>query len=58
VATQTEIHHFLRLLFVKLGTQHCPECDVPIEPQSVEAIVARLMREQRGRQNRGAGARW
>jgi excinuclease ABC subunit A len=49
VATQTEIHHFLRLLFVKLGTQHCPGCDVPIEPQSVEAIVARLMREQRGR---------
>jgi excinuclease ABC subunit A len=49
VATQTEIHHFLRLLFVKLGTQHCPECDVPIEPQSVEAIVARLMKEQRGR---------
>ncbi|HYC34941.1 MAG TPA: excinuclease ABC subunit UvrA [Usitatibacter sp.] len=49
VATQTEIHHFLRLLFVKLGTQHCPACDVPIEPQSVEAIVARLMREQRGK---------
>jgi excinuclease ABC subunit A len=49
VATQTEIHHFLRLLFVKLGTQHCPECDVPIEPQSVDAIVARLMKEQRGK---------
>jgi excinuclease ABC subunit A len=49
VATQTEIHHFLRLLFVKLGTQYCPACDVPIEPQSVEAIVARLMKEQRGR---------
>ncbi|HET7547251.1 MAG TPA: excinuclease ABC subunit UvrA, partial [Usitatibacter sp.] len=49
VATQTEIHHFLRLLFVKLGTQHCPECDVPIEPQSVDAIVARVMREQRGK---------
>ena len=49
VATQTEIHHFLRLLFVKLGTQHCPDCDVPIEPQSVEAIVARLMKEQRGK---------
>ena len=48
VATQTEIHHFLRLLFVKLGTQHCPACDVPIEPQSVEAIVARLMKERRG----------
>ncbi len=48
VATQTEIHHFLRLLFVKLGTQHCPECDAAIEPQSAEAIVARLMRECRG----------
>jgi len=50
VATQTEIHHFLRLLFVKLGTQYCPECDVPIEPQSIDAIVARLMKEQRGKQ--------
>ena len=48
VATQTEIHHFLRLLFVKLGTQYCPECDVPIEPQSIDAIVARLMKERRG----------
>ncbi|MGZ5035805.1 MAG: excinuclease ABC subunit UvrA [Usitatibacter sp.] len=48
VATQTEIQHFLRLLFVKLGTQFCPECDVPIEPQSVDAIVARLMKERRG----------
>jgi excinuclease ABC subunit A len=49
VATQTEIHHFLRLLFVKLGTQFCPDCDVAIEPQSAEVIVARLMKEQRGR---------
>ncbi|HEX7606654.1 MAG TPA: excinuclease ABC subunit A, partial [Usitatibacter sp.] len=48
VATQTEIQHFLRLLFVKLGTQYCPDCDVPIEPQSVDAIVARLMKERRG----------
>jgi excinuclease ABC subunit A len=48
VGTLTEIHHFLRLLFVKLGTQHCPECDVPIEPQSEDAIVARLMKAYRG----------
>jgi len=48
VGTLTEIHHFLRLLFVKLGTQHCPECDVPIEPQSEDAIVARLMKAHRG----------
>jgi len=48
VGTLTEIHHFLRLLFVKLGTQHCPGCDVPIEPQSEDAIAARVMKEHRG----------
>ncbi|HSB48053.1 MAG TPA: excinuclease ABC subunit A, partial [Burkholderiales bacterium] len=48
VATLTEIHHFLRLLYVKLGTQHCPRCEVPIEPQSVDAIAARILREHRG----------
>ena len=48
VATLTEIYHFLRLLFVKLGTQYCPECKVPIEAQTAEAILARIMRELRG----------
>ena len=49
VGTLTEIHHFLRLLFVKLGTQHCPDCMAPIEPQSPEAIAARIMRDYKGR---------
>jgi len=49
VATLTEIYHFLRLLFVKLGTQYCADCDLPIEPQSETAIVARLLRDYRGR---------
>jgi len=48
VATLTEIHHFLRLLYVKLGTQHCPRCEVPIEPQSADAIVAAILRHHRG----------
>jgi excinuclease ABC subunit A len=48
VATLTEVYHFLRLLYVKLGTQHCPDCQVPIEPQSLDVIVARLMRTHRG----------
>jgi excinuclease ABC subunit A len=48
VATLTEIHHFLRLLYVKLGTQHCPDCDVAIESQSAASIAARLLREHRG----------
>jgi excinuclease ABC subunit A len=48
VATLTEIYHFLRLLYVKLGTQYCPECDVPIEPQTPDSIVASIMRLYRG----------
>ncbi len=48
VGTLTEVHHFLRLLFVKLGIQHCPDCQLPIEPQSEDAIAARLMRDYRG----------
>ena len=48
VATLTEIYHFLRLLYVKLGTQHCPTCDSRIEPQSFDAIAARILREHRG----------
>ena len=49
VATLTEIYHFLRLLYVKLGTQYCPDCDVAIAPQSLDSIAARIMREHRGR---------
>jgi excinuclease ABC subunit A len=49
VATLTEIYHFLRLLYVKLGVQFCPACNARIEPQSAEAIAARLMREFRGK---------
>ena len=48
VATLTEIYHFLRLLYVKLGTQYCPDCDVPIEPQSFDAIAARILRSYKG----------
>jgi excinuclease ABC subunit A len=48
VATMTEVYHFLRLLYMKLGVQHCPQCRVPIEPQSFESIAARIQRDYRG----------
>ena len=48
VATLTEIYHFLRLLYVKLGAQHCPTCNTTIEPQSAEAIAARILKDYRG----------
>ncbi|MHB8834847.1 MAG: excinuclease ABC subunit UvrA [Candidatus Methylomirabilia bacterium] len=49
VATQTEIAHFLRLLYARLGTQYCPACEVPIKPQSLDAIAAGILKRQRGR---------
>ncbi len=50
VATVTEIHHFLRLLFARLGTQYCPDCHLPVEGQTRDALAGGLRRElkQRG----------
>jgi excinuclease ABC subunit A len=44
VATVTEIYHFLRLLFAKLGTQYCPDCAQPVEPQTRDALVQRVIK--------------
>jgi excinuclease ABC subunit A len=48
VATMTEVYHFLRLLYVKLGVQHCPDCNVPVSPQSFDAIAAAILRDLKG----------
>ena len=49
VATVTEIYHFVRLLFARLGTQHCPECELPVESQSRDELARRLQQEVRRR---------
>ncbi|MET0517793.1 MAG: excinuclease ABC subunit UvrA, partial [Burkholderiaceae bacterium] len=48
VATTTEVWHFLRLLYVKLGVQHCVNDGTPVRPQSVESIAAQLLRDHKG----------
>ncbi len=42
VATVTEMHHFLRLLFARLGTTHCPDCALPVEGQTRDQVGRRL----------------
>jgi excinuclease ABC subunit A len=42
VATVTEVYHYLRLLYAKIGVQHCPQCDVQITSQTAEQILAHL----------------
>ena len=39
VGTVTEIHDYLRLLFARAGTPHCPEHDLPLQAQSVAQMV-------------------
>ena len=39
VGTVTEIHDYLRLLFARAGTPHCPEHGQPLEAQSVSQMV-------------------
>lgn len=43
VATSTEIHDYLRLLFATIGHSHCPRCGRPVARQSAEEIVERLL---------------
>jgi len=43
VGTQTEIYDYLRLLFARAGTPHCPKCDRVIERQTVQQIVDAIL---------------
>jgi excinuclease ABC subunit A len=43
VGTVTEIYDYLRLLFARVGTPHCPQCGRVIAPQTVQQIVDRVM---------------
>ena len=45
VATVTEIYHFLRLLFAKLGTTYCPDCQLPVEGRTRDQVGQSLQDE-------------
>ncbi|MDR2708139.1 MAG: excinuclease ABC subunit UvrA [Nitrososphaerota archaeon] len=46
VGTVTEIYDYLRLLFARIGTHHCPKCGSSIHPQSPENITRLIMQEK------------
>ena len=48
VGTTTEVWHFLRLLYVKLGVQHCIHDGAAVQPQTPERIAAQLLAQFRG----------
>jgi len=43
VGTVTEIHDYLRLLFARAGTPHCPDHDLPLQAQTVSQMVDAVM---------------
>src|SRR5260370_29298703 len=49
VATVTEIHDYLRLLYARLGTAHCPSCGQVIRRQTPEQMVAGVLAMRDGR---------
>src|SRR5262249_29854808 len=43
VGTATEVYDYLRLLFARAGTVHCPQCDDGVQPDSPSAGAARVL---------------
>ena len=43
VGTVTEIQDYLRLLYGRAGTPHCPQCDRPISPQTIDEMVDQIL---------------
>lgn len=48
VGTVTEIYDYLRLLFARIGTPHCPECGSEIKPQTIDEIVDKILKLDEG----------
>ncbi len=42
VGTVTEVMDYLRVLYARVGTPHCPECGRPVRPQSAQQIADQL----------------
>jgi len=48
VATVTEIHDYLRLMYARIGIPHCPNCHKIIAKQTVEQMVDQVMKLKEG----------
>lgn len=48
VGTVTEIYDYMRLLFARIGTPHCPKCGKVIQKQTVDQIVDKILEMPQG----------
>ncbi len=48
VGTVTEVHDYLRLLYARIGIAHCPRDGTPVERQTPQQIVDRILELEEG----------
>ncbi len=48
VGTVTEIYDYLRLLYARVGTPHCPKCGREVKKQSIDQVVDRVLELEEG----------
>ena len=44
VGTVTEIYDYLRVLYARLGTLYCPQCQVPVQTQTTDDVIDRILK--------------
>lgn len=48
VGTVTEIYDYLRILWCRLGVQHCPACQTPVKTQTTDEVIERILSHDDG----------
>ena len=48
VGTVTEIYDYIRLLYARIGTPYCPNCNKKIEKQSIDQIIDNILNLEEG----------
>jgi excinuclease ABC subunit A len=48
VGTTTELYDYLRILFARLGRAHCPTCGIPVETQTTDEVIERILKKPVG----------
>jgi excinuclease ABC subunit A len=43
VGTVTEIYDYLRILFARLGERYCPDCHIPVETQTTDEVIDKIL---------------
>ncbi len=57
VGTVTEVYDYLRLLWCRLGTLHCPKCGIAVTTQTTDEVIDSILAEGKGTKGKSRGAK-